>query len=189
MLMHAAPRSVSLAIHIAVLVCTLLLFPAAAMTQANQSRAATDNSMPRGLAVVIRNKPDQALDLRSLNNSAISGVAFQIHWSDIEPVQGKPDWSKLDQLFNAAESSKRWVQLLVFPGFFSPEWALEGADTEPFPIQYGPGRGTVMKLPMPWDTVYLNRWLAFLKQLATGTESLLLLEWLQLTDRHQFLLK
>ena len=119
MLMHGAPRSVSLAIHIPfVLACTLLLFPAAAMTQENQPRASTDNSIPSGLVVVIRNKPDQALDLRSLSNPAISGVAFQIHWSDIEPVQGKPDWSKLDQLFNGAESSKRWVQLLVFPGFF-----------------------------------------------------------------------
>jgi hypothetical protein len=167
MLMHAAPRSAGLAIHIPlVLACTLLFFPTAAMTEANQSRASPDNSLPRGLVVVIRNTPDRALDLRALNNPTISGVAFQIRWSDIEPVQGKPDWSRLDQVFNAAESSKRWVHLLVFPGFFSPAWALEGAETESFPIQYGPGRGTVMKLPMPWDTVYLNRWFAFLKQLS-----------------------
>jgi len=165
--MHASPRSESLAIYIPlILACTLLLLPTAAMTEANQSRASTDNSLPSGLVVVLRNNPDRALDLRPLNNSTIRGVAFQIHWGDIEPVQGKPDWSKLDQLFSAAESSKRWVQLLVFPGFFSPGWALEGAETESFPIQYGPGRGAVMKLPMPWDTVYLNRWFAFLKQLS-----------------------
>jgi hypothetical protein len=115
MLMRAAPRSGSLAIHIPlVLPCTLLLFPTAAMAETNQARASTDNSVPAGLVVVIRNKPDQTLDLRALNNPTISGIAFQIHWSDIEPMQGKPDWSKLDQLFNAAES----FQLLVFPGFF-----------------------------------------------------------------------
>ncbi|MGA2428478.1 MAG: hypothetical protein ABSH13_08240 [Candidatus Acidiferrum sp.] len=167
MLMHAAPRSVSLAMHIPlVLACTLLLFPTAAMTEANQSPASADNSSPSGLVVVLRNKPDRDLDLRSLNNPNISGVAFQIRWGDIEPVRGKPDWSKLDQLFHTAESSNKWVQLLVFPGFFSPGWALEGAETEPFPIQYGLGKGTVMKLPMPWDTVYLNHWFAFLKQLS-----------------------
>jgi hypothetical protein len=167
MLMHASSRSVSLAIHIPlVLACNLLLFPAAAIAEANQSGASTDNSSPSGLVVVIRNNPDRAFDPRALNSPTISGVAFQIRWSDIEPVQGKPDWSKLDQLFHAAESSKRWVQLLVFPGFFSPGWAVEGAETESFPIQYGPGKGTVMKLPMPWDTVYLNRWFAFLKQLS-----------------------
>jgi hypothetical protein len=91
---------------------------------------------------------------------------LQIHWSDLEPLQGNPDWSKLDQLFAAAESSKKWVQLLIFPGFFSPPWALQGVHTEMFPLQYGPGKGTVAKLPMPWDDIYLNRWFAFVKRLS-----------------------
>jgi hypothetical protein len=86
------------------------------------------------------------LDLRALDNPFISGIALQIHWRDIEPVQGQPDWSKLDELFAAAESSKKWVQLLIFPGFFAPAWAVEGVKTETFPIQYGPGKGTVEKL-------------------------------------------
>jgi len=128
--------------------------------------ASTDDSAPGGLVVVIVDKPKQdRLDLRALDNSSISGVALQIHWGDIEPVEGKPDWTKLDQLFAAAESSKKWVQLLIFPGFFSPPWALEGVKTEQFPIQYGPGAGTVMSLPMPWDNVYLNRWFEFLRLL------------------------
>jgi hypothetical protein len=91
------------------------------------------------------------MDLRALDNPSISGAAFQIRWRDIEPVQGKPDWSKLDQLFAAAEKANKWVQLLIFPGFFSPPWALEGVKTEMFPIQYGPGKGAVERLPMLWD--------------------------------------
>ncbi len=128
----------------------------------------TDDSGPSGLVVVIKNRPQKgrSLDLRALNNPSISGVALQIHWSDIEPVQGNPDWSKLDELFAAAESSKKWVQLLIFPGFFTPAWAKEGAQSDMFPIQYGPGKGTVLSLPMPWDSVYLTRWFAFLKQLS-----------------------
>jgi hypothetical protein len=151
-----------------VLACAMLLLPTAAMTGASQSPASTDHSLPSGLVVVIENKPqpDRALDLRALNNPFISGVALQIRWRDIEPAQGKPDWSKLDQLFAAAESSKKWVQLLIFPGFFAPAWALEGAKTELFAIQYGPGKGTVERLPMPWDKVYLAHWFAFLKQLS-----------------------
>jgi hypothetical protein len=58
------------------------------------------------------------------------------------------------------------VQLCIFSGFFSPAWALEGAKTDLFPIPYGPGHGTVTRLPMPWDRVYLDRWFAFVKQLA-----------------------
>jgi hypothetical protein len=94
----------------------------------------------------------------------MSGVAIQINWRDIEPVQGRPDWSRLDGLLAAAQSSHKWVQLAIFPGFFSPAWALEGAKTDLFAIPYGPGHGTVTELPMPWDRAYLDRWFAFVRQ-------------------------
>ena len=166
MLIHRAPRSSRAAIHVViVLVGAMLLFPGAA--KPGQSRASTDDASPKGLVVVIENNPQQdRLDLAALKNPYIRGVALQIHWRDLEPVQGKPDWLKLDQLFAAAESSNKWVQLLIFPGFFSPAWALEGAKTEMFPLQYGPGKGTLAPLPLPWDEVYLSHWFAFLKQLS-----------------------
>lgn len=121
---------------------------------------------PSGLVAVIVNKPGQPLDRETFNNSAISGVALQIHWSDVEPVEGKPDWSALDGLVADAAASKKWVQFLIFPGFFSPSWALAGVQSDRFPLQYGPGKGTVEALPMPWDKVYLDRWLAFVKLLS-----------------------
>lgn len=58
------------------------------------------------------------------------------------------------------------MHLEVFPGFFAPAWALQGVKTEQFATQYGPGRGTVLSLPMPWNGLYLNRWFAFLKLLS-----------------------
>ena len=128
----------------------------------------TEDTIPRGLVVVLppQGTRDQSRYLQALNNPFISGVAAQINWRDIEPVEGKPDWSRLDGLFAAAESSNKWVKLDIFAGFFSPAWALEGAKTDQFKIPYGPGHGTVAKLPIPWDRVYLDRWFAFLKQLA-----------------------
>ncbi len=128
----------------------------------------TEDTIPSGIAVVLPpgEKGYKSGNLEALKNPFVSGVAVQINWRDIEPVQGKPDWSKLDELFAAATASKKWVQLDIFPGFFSPEWALEGAKTDLFKIPYGPGHGTVAKLPMPWDRVYLNRWFAFVKQLS-----------------------
>ena len=126
----------------------------------------TEDTIPSGIAVVMPpgEKGYQSRNLQALNNPFVSGVAVQINWRDIEPVQGKPDWSKLDELFAAAITSKKWVQLDIFPGFFSPEWALEGAKTDLFNIPYGPGSGTVAKLPMPWDRVYLDRWFTFVRQ-------------------------
>ncbi len=164
----SAPHPAHLAVHILLaLTAASLPFPAAAIAQPAQSSTSGGQSASNGLVVVIEDKPKvKQLNLRSLSNPYISGVALQIHWSDLEPAEGNPDWSKLDQLFAAAETSKKWVQLLIFPGFFSPSWALEGVQTEDFPLQYGPGAGTVEKLPMPWDNVYLNRWFAFVKLLS-----------------------
>jgi hypothetical protein len=144
----------------------LLLLPAAATAAPERPPAQSEMPAPRGLAVVLVDVPQSPLDLRALNNESMSGAALQIHWSEIEPAEGKPDWSKLDALFGAAEKSQKWVQLLIFPGFFTPAWALKGVQTETFPLQYGPGHGSLEKLPAPWDTVYLNRWFAFLSLLS-----------------------
>jgi hypothetical protein len=122
---------------------------------------------PKGLVAVIADDPQRdELDLKALDNPYISGVALQIRWRDLEPAEGKPNWEKLDQLFAAAKKSNKWVQLLVFPGFFSPPWALKGADTARFPIQYGPDKGDLLPLPMPWDKTYLDRWLSFVDRLS-----------------------
>jgi hypothetical protein len=145
-----------------VLAGALLAYSRPVMAEERSPRA----SAPGGVAVVIVNKSDKPLNLKVLENPCISGAALQIRWADIEPVEGKPDWSRLDELFAAAESSKKWVALDIFPGFFSPAWALEGATTDQFEVMYGPEHGTVRKLPMPWDHVYLDRWFAFLKQVS-----------------------
>jgi hypothetical protein len=96
----------------------------------------------------------------------MSAVAIQVNWRDLEPVQDKPDWSRLDAVFAAAESANKWVILEIAAGFFSPAWALQGAQTDTFEIQYGPDHATSAPLPMPWDRVYLGRWFTFVKQLA-----------------------
>ena len=91
-----------------------------------------EDTIPAGLAVVLPSGENryQSLNLQVLNIPFITGVAVQVNWRDIEPTQGAPDSSKLDELFAAAESANKWVQLAIFPAFFSPAWALEGTQTE-----------------------------------------------------------
>jgi len=93
--MHLTPGSARLAVHLALVLSSgLLQFPIAATAETGRSWAATEHSqsLPTGLVVVIENKPqeDRPADLRALDNPSISGVAFQIRWRDIEPVQGNP---------------------------------------------------------------------------------------------------
>jgi hypothetical protein len=153
---------------VALVLCTALLpLRAAAIAKPGPVQVLNGIPVPGGLVVVLTtedlNKPSWH---QALSNPSINGVALQIHWSDLEPVKDKPDWSKLDDLFSAAVSSKKWVQLLVFPGFFTPTWALKGVQTDTFPIQYGPGKGTVATLPMPWDSTYLANWFGFVERLS-----------------------
>ena len=118
---------------------------------------------PSGLVATIQNDPTQPLDPEPFRNPYISGVGLQILWSDIEPAEGKPNWGRLDELFAAAHASHKWVHLYIFPGFWTPAWALQGAEKAPFNVTYGPGAGETRCLPMPWDPVYLGNWFAFLK--------------------------
>jgi len=164
------------AVRVLLGICLLSWTPLPAWAQPNQGLersealrcASRGDAIPSGLVVLLPSgeKNYRSLNLQVLNNPFMSGVAVQINWRDIEPVRGKPDWSQLDALFAAAESSKKWVHLIIFPGFFSPAWALEGAQTDLFKIQYGPGKGTVASLPMPWDRVYLDRWFTFMRLLS-----------------------
>lgn len=142
-------------------------FSSAATPTVAKPKLVLSDAAPTGLAVVL--DTDALSDpswRRAVSNQYMDGVALQIHWSDLEPAKDQLDWSKLDDLFDVATKNHKWVALLVFPGFFTPSWALQGVQTRTFPIPYGPGKGTVLPLPLPWDSVYLSRWLGFVKSLS-----------------------
>jgi len=159
--MSSLCRSAALIVFFAALV----LMCRGAATASDQPNDTVRATAPNGLVVVIEDKPSQPIDLATVSNPNISGVALQIHWSDLEPAEGKPDWSRLDSLFASAHKANKWVALLVFPGFFTPPWALKDVPTGTFAIQYGPGNGEVRQLPAPWNDLYLSRWFSFLKLL------------------------
>jgi len=104
--------------------------------------------------------------LNAYANPNTSGLTFRTSWADVEPEEGKFDFSKIDTILANAEKNGKWVRLILVPGFGTPGWALQGVQSGMFSIQYGPGAGKAKTLPIPWDRVYLNRWFAFLKQLS-----------------------
>jgi hypothetical protein len=174
-------RALRSSILTVVLTGAIALVPTIAMAQ--------QPPVPTGLVAVITNDPSGPLDLKPFRNRTISGIAFQINWNDIslsapthvkqvtqvpgEPpvikyvlVPGKTDWTRLDELFAEAQKHNKWVQLLVYPGFDTPAWALVGVQTDQFQISYGEGATDFATLPMPWDPVYLANWFYFLEQLS-----------------------
>ena len=129
-----------------------------------------------------------------VNNPAVSGLAIQAHWDTLNPrppSDPQPyDWSYLDSAFsivsawnagNPAQPPKT-IQLMVTPGFQTPQWLLDQIPTCDGLFQSPPqtpamtcGRATFTgfgeeadgtQLPLPWNPFYQSSWRAFLTALA-----------------------
>ena len=142
-----------------------------------------------------------------LSNRALSGITAGVDWSTIE--QKKPpggqttpqcpncDWTVLDAVFEAANKVPgRTVQLIVTPGFNSPNWLkqelmpCDGIFVAPkikpetswdcgsaqfinFPEQQRSNKdphSDTYTLPLPWSSTYQTAWGAFLAALNTHVQ-------------------
>jgi hypothetical protein len=132
-----------------------------------------------------------------LGNPAVSGLTLQVHWDELNPQPPDSpahlvayDWTVVDLAFAAADSWNmqnpsgvpKTVQLIVDPGFQSPQWVLneipscdglfEKGTNSPlstcgevtFKGYSEPTDGDV--LPLPWNAVYKSAWQTFLEALA-----------------------
>ena len=129
-----------------------------------------------------------------LSNPAISGLTLQVHWDTLNPnppTSSAPYfWNYVDDAFAQAAAwdthnptqAPKTIQLIVTPGFQSPQWILaqipscDGLFQTPTTTPsstcgtatftgYGEGGdGTV--LPLPWNAVYKSAWQTFLTALA-----------------------
>ena len=130
-----------------------------------------------------------------LGNPAISGLVLQVHWDTVNPnppAAANPyDWSYVDDAFNQASAwnvqnpakAPKTIQLIVTPGFQSPQWVLDQIPTcdglFDFPVPQTPpstcGKVTFVgfgeeangtEFPLPWNPFYKSSWKTFLTALA-----------------------
>ena len=70
----------------------------------------------------------QSLYATLLADPAISGLTIGADWAKLQPSAGTSsssfDWSDLDDAFEAAAAAHKPVQLILTPGFNSPQWLL-----------------------------------------------------------------
>jgi uncharacterized protein (TIGR03437 family) len=129
-----------------------------------------------------------------LSNPAISGLTLQVHWDTLNPnapTSAAPYfWNYVDDAFTQAAAwdaqnpaqTPKTIQLIVTPGFQSPQWMLNQipscdglfqtpavtplntCGTATFEGYQEGGDGTV--LPLPWNPVYKSAWQTFLTALA-----------------------
>lgn len=136
------------------------------LTPTSAPSPAAGETLFRGLTAVNAIDSDRVgklFDDRTYTNPNIAGLTFRTSWADLEPTLDNFVWTKLDAVFENAEKNGKWVELILIPGFGTPQWALKGIPTSIFSVNYGPGKGDQLPLPLPWDETYLNRWFAFLR--------------------------
>lgn len=95
----------------------------------------------------------------------VDGVAWRATWSSVEPGDGTYDWSRLDAALNAAATANKHLTIHIgVSGGAWPGWlTAAGART-----YSGTGiQGGAITDPVPWDSVFLDRYDRLMQQLAS----------------------
>jgi hypothetical protein len=103
--------------------------------------------------------------------ATIDGFYIQRPWSELEPSDGTFDFTDLDDDLSTAMANHAKVTISVGAGSAMPSWlcGTAGAKCASFvqTIYAQPGVCTSFSVPVPWDSVFQNRWAAFIAALAT----------------------
>lgn len=118
--------------------------------------AAPSFRQPNGIYSLSDN--DGWLSDTSLASPRVDGVSLRVRWSTLEPQRGSYDWTMLDDHFARAEAAGKRVSLCISAGVSTPNWVFADGAVE---FTFRDGNETV-RIPVPWDPVYLDRWKALI---------------------------
>jgi len=101
-----------------------------------------------------------------LSNPAVDGIALRFFWDQLEPSEAAYDWSLMDRQVDSARAHGKKVSLSVTPGVHTPAWVY-AAGAAPFTYTWNRPFGfapcSQQRIPIPWDSVYLAKWSAFVR--------------------------
>jgi Beta-galactosidase len=130
---------------------------------AASSPAAT--ASPRGVYAV-NAVAKGSINAEVLANRDVDGIVLGFDWSTIEPREGTFEWSQLDaQIAQAAAHGKK-VSIGILPGYSAPAWLyVTGGQRFKFvwDQQWGPPQCSVQTIPVPWDQIFLTRWIGLIR--------------------------
>jgi len=101
---------------------------------------------------------------RFLDHPLTAGISVRTDWKTLEPVDDKYDWSYLDDMLAVAAESDKKIMLRVVSAWMSPDWVYE-AGAKDFWYNEKHNNNQLSRMPVPWDTIYLNKWRDFVKAL------------------------
>jgi hypothetical protein len=112
---------------------------------------------PKGIYVAY----GRVLNENILRAPYLEGVLVRVPWRDIEPSEGRYDWSYLHREIKLAQQHGKKVALAVSAGPNTPDWVyVAGAESFGFTFMnpHSPRGGQDERIPLPWDRVFLTKW-------------------------------
>jgi hypothetical protein len=152
-------------------VLTSLAAAAGSGGQEKPPRAAPAKARPAGIFYLLephsRDHRIRQLDNRQgWKNPNVAGVTLRIHWSVLEPREGKFDWSFFDAGVKVARQRHKRLGLSVQAGIQTPDWVYKaGAPKFKFLLRTNYSRDAEATMPLPWDRVFLDKWGRFVRAL------------------------
>ena len=123
-------------------------------------------SGPRGIFSLLRKDEVPSSALLKLDN--LSGVNIRTGWRKIEKKEGQFNWSFIDQSITKSRQANKSIMLTVVSGVGTPDWVYESGSTS-FSFKdrnpYHRVRGEPLRIPVPWDEVFLRKWGNFVAEL------------------------
>jgi hypothetical protein len=112
---------------------------------------------------------NSALITRLLDKSEVNGLSVLLPWRELEPQEGKYEWSKLDSLLDQVKAKDKTLILRVSTcgadqasESDTPDWVFAAGAKS---LAYKDEGGKEHKMPIFWDTTYLPRWEQFIQEL------------------------
>ena len=112
--------------------------------------------------------PEQvAPQLSEVRDPLVYGLSWRFRWKTIEPQEGQYNWQPLDKALEITGNAGKKVILRMVAGIHTPDWVYQ-AGAKPFDFSntalarsehYAEG----LRMPVPWDEIYLAKWEAFIR--------------------------
>jgi hypothetical protein len=129
--------------------------------------AAECQSRPEILVFSLQEPGATGGDVEEWDDPNVAGISWRFRWKTLEPREGRYDWASVDEVLRKTADAGKLSMVRVVAGQRSPKWVYE-AGAKPFeftrrdlfhPQQHRVG---TLKMPLPWDDVYLEKWMRFI---------------------------
>ena len=90
-------------------------------------------------------------------NPRVDGVRLRCCWNVVQPQSRTYDWSTIDQALSLGNQYGKKIGVSISAGTLTPQWVYDSGATK-----YRLVDGSGDSMPLPWESAFQNKWLAFI---------------------------